>query len=337
MSSSSTVSYTSIYTDFEPWRFQWVFDEEPEAPKEAPPSPDYVFGPEHPSSPNYMPGPEHPPLPDYEDLEEDPEEDHGDYPADRGDNDDDDECSGDDTDDEDKEASDEEDDDEEEEHLASVESSAVPIDDHIPLAEDIKAFETNESATLPPLLRLCRDEICVRLPSPMAASMEARIAEFASAPTPPSSLTPLSSLLAQITSPPLHVPSPLTTGPSYVEAPLGYRAARIRLRATSPSTHHLSEIPSPPLLLTYTTHRDDIPKANIPLQKRVRFTAPAFGFEVGESLAAAAARQLGLEVATVDDTPRCHMSREVGYGIEDVWDDMLRDMEERAPTLEDLS
>ncbi|GKE74821.1 hypothetical protein Tco_1536862 [Tanacetum coccineum] len=27
------------------------------------------------------------------------------------------------------------------------------------------------------------------------------------------------------------------------------------------------------------------------------------------------------------------MSREVGYGIEDIWDDMVGDMEERAPTI----
>ncbi|GJR49687.1 hypothetical protein Tco_1400208 [Tanacetum coccineum] len=32
---------------------------------EAPPSPNYVPGPEHPPSPDYMPGPEHPPFPDY--------------------------------------------------------------------------------------------------------------------------------------------------------------------------------------------------------------------------------------------------------------------------------
>ncbi|GJW35564.1 hypothetical protein Tco_0058484, partial [Tanacetum coccineum] len=100
----------------------------------APPSPDYVPGPEHPPSPDYMPNPEHPPshvevpyvpepeYPEYlapsdveapledqplpadasptalspgyvadsdpnEDLEEDPKEDHADYPADGGDDD----------------------------------------------------------------------------------------------------------------------------------------------------------------------------------------------------------------------------------------------------------
>ncbi|GJW64942.1 hypothetical protein Tco_0116826 [Tanacetum coccineum] len=70
--SSLTVTYTSVYSNFEPWRFQWVFDEEPEAPVEAPqlpehasPSSDYVPGPEHPPSPDYVPGTEHPPSPDY--------------------------------------------------------------------------------------------------------------------------------------------------------------------------------------------------------------------------------------------------------------------------------
>ncbi|GKA90839.1 hypothetical protein Tco_0812709 [Tanacetum coccineum] len=119
---------------------------------------------------------------------------------------------------------------------------------------------------------------------------------------PPSPLSPLSSPLPQIPSPPLPLPSPPTTSPSYAEARLGYKAAEIRLSVASPPTHHPSEIPSLPL------------------------------FEVGESSATAAARQPGLDVATVDATPGCHMSREVGYGIEDVWDDMVGDMEERAPT-----
>ncbi|GKC53180.1 hypothetical protein Tco_1075925 [Tanacetum coccineum] len=33
--SSLTVTYTSVYSDFEPWRFQWVSDDELEAPEEA--------------------------------------------------------------------------------------------------------------------------------------------------------------------------------------------------------------------------------------------------------------------------------------------------------------
>ncbi|GJY62869.1 hypothetical protein Tco_0464329 [Tanacetum coccineum] len=56
--SSSTVTYTSISSDYE----------EPSdagspgviAPEQAPPSPDYVPGPEHPPSLDYVPGPEEP-------------------------------------------------------------------------------------------------------------------------------------------------------------------------------------------------------------------------------------------------------------------------------------
>nr|GEW99381.1 hypothetical protein [Tanacetum cinerariifolium] len=57
--------------------------------------------------------------------EEDPEEDPVDYPANRRDNDDN-ESSDDDEDDDDVEK------DEEEEHLAPIDPSVVPIDDHVP-------------------------------------------------------------------------------------------------------------------------------------------------------------------------------------------------------------
>ncbi|GKD69068.1 hypothetical protein Tco_1323158, partial [Tanacetum coccineum] len=50
--SSLTVTYTSVYSYFEPWRFQWVSDDEleapevaPQSPGQAPPSPDYLLGP----------------------------------------------------------------------------------------------------------------------------------------------------------------------------------------------------------------------------------------------------------------------------------------------------
>ncbi|GKE12858.1 hypothetical protein Tco_1416409 [Tanacetum coccineum] len=214
MSSSSMVTYTSVYTDSEPGIVFWGADEElsdrgsprvviyeynglPVQPV-ALPSPDYVPGPEHPLSPDYVPGLEHPPspvevpyvlkpeYPEYlvpadaeapledqhlpadasptalslgyvadsdpdEDSEEDPKEDHADYPADGGD--DDDEPSDDDDDDtydEDEEPFEDEDDDEdEEEHLAPDDSSAVPVVDHVPLAKDTEAFETDESTPTP--------------------------------------------------------------------------------------------------------------------------------------------------------------------------------------------
>ncbi|GKE98360.1 hypothetical protein Tco_0021711, partial [Tanacetum coccineum] len=161
----------------------------------------------------------------------------------------------------------------------------------------------------PPSPRPRRARISVRLPSPMAASIEARIAEFATAPTPP---LPQLSLLTLL-------------------------AAEIRLRAASPSIHHPIEIPSPPLLLPSTTHKDDIHKVDMPLWKRAHFTALASRFEARESSSTVVDRQPRLEVATIDATPGRPMSREVGYGITDVWDDMVGDIEEIAPTLEDLS
>ncbi|GKF92496.1 hypothetical protein Tco_0279215, partial [Tanacetum coccineum] len=146
----------------------------------APPSPHYVPGPEHPPSPENVPGPEHPPSPDYvleleyleylvpsdaevpiedqplpvdasptalspgyvadSDPEKYPKEDHTDYPTDGGDNDDNDD---DDDDDGDKEE-------DKEEHLAPADSSVIPVVNPVPLAEDTEAFETDESAPIPP-------------------------------------------------------------------------------------------------------------------------------------------------------------------------------------------
>nr|GEW25928.1 hypothetical protein [Tanacetum cinerariifolium] len=80
-SASSAVTYTSIYTDSEPWRVIWGADEElsdggsprviiygydglPMQPV-ALSSPNYVPGPEHPPSPDFVPSFEHPSSPVY--------------------------------------------------------------------------------------------------------------------------------------------------------------------------------------------------------------------------------------------------------------------------------
>ncbi|GJR59968.1 hypothetical protein Tco_1502130 [Tanacetum coccineum] len=181
------------------------------------------------------------------------EKEHADYNFDGGD-DDDEPSDDDDTDDED--------DDKKEEHLALADSSAIPVVDPVPLAGDTEAFETDEARKT------------VRLEPPMSPSVEARIAEHAVAPTPP----------LPVASPPLPLPSPLTTSPTDVGASLGYRAAGIRMRAT---------VVSPTLLLPSTSHRTDIPEAEMPPQKRSCFATSAPRLEIGESLAAGAARQPG--------------------------------------------
>ncbi|GJX94625.1 hypothetical protein Tco_0349211 [Tanacetum coccineum] len=284
----------------------------------APPSPDYVPRHEHPPSPGYMSDPEHPPspidvpyvpkpeYPEYlapsdaeapledqplpidasptalspgyvadfdpdEDLEEDPEEDHTDYPADGGDGDDepsDDDGDDDDTDHEDGEPfEDEDDDEEEEEYLAPADSSAIPVVDPVPSAGDTKAFETDESAPTPrspqtkvpfAQTRLRRVRETVRLEPPMSASMEACIVEHAATPTPP------------------------------------------------------LPVASPPILLLSTSHRTDIPEAEMPPQKKACLTTSAPGLEIGESSAAGAARQPG---TTLETNLRQDRVMETGYGI----------------------
>ncbi|GJV27476.1 putative reverse transcriptase domain-containing protein [Tanacetum coccineum] len=248
MSSSSshvTVTYTSISSALEspPWGFPLITESDHEAPKEAPQSPKQ-------EPPTYVPAPEYleylapsddEPIED--DFKEDPKMDLVDY-----------------ADDEEEEEEEEpsEDDDEEEKHLAPADST-LPVSDFIPSSEETEPFETDESAATPPppcnvtsisQTGLHRARKTIRPQRPMAASIEARIAEYASAPTPPS--------------PP---PSPL-----------------------SPLSFPLLLIPSSPLLLTSPTCIDIIPKADMPLQKRVKFTTPSHRFEIKESSESAAAR-----------------------------------------------
>ncbi|GKE65289.1 hypothetical protein Tco_1519450, partial [Tanacetum coccineum] len=170
-----------------------------------------------------------------EDLEEDPNEER--EPEDDDDDDDD-------SNDEDEEPTEDE---EEEKHLALADSFVVPVVDPVPSARDTEAFETDKSAPTPrspqtrvpfSQTRLCRAWKTVRLKPPMSAPMEARIAEHAATLIPP-------------------------TNPTYDQAPLGHRAAMIRIR-------------------------DDIPEEDMPPRRRFVLTAPPPGCDVAESSAAAA-------------------------------------------------
>ncbi|GJZ52943.1 putative reverse transcriptase domain-containing protein [Tanacetum coccineum] len=374
-SASSAVTYTSVYTDSEPGRVFWGADEELSdggSPRVivygydgllmqpvAPPSPDYVPGPEHPPSPDYVPGPEHPPspvkvpyvlepeYPEYlapsdaeapledqplpveashtalspgyvadsdpdEDQEEDPEEDHADYPADGGDGDDEpsDDDDDDDTTNEDEDPFEDEDDDEEKEHLALADSFAVPVVDPVPLAGDTEAFETDESTPTPisPQTKVPFAQTClrgaqktVRLEPPMSPSMEARIAEYAAAPTPPSPppspLSPWSSLLPQIPLPPLPPPPSSLHLPPHV-----------------PTSLPLPSSPIPPLPASLfipppVDRKEDIPEAELPPRKRLCLTALTSRYEVGESSIAA---------------PRPTRGHRADYGFIDTMDAEIR-------------
>ncbi|GKF10320.1 hypothetical protein Tco_0048246, partial [Tanacetum coccineum] len=302
----------------------WVSDDEPQSPEaapqlpeQAPPSPDYVSGPEHPPSPDYVPGPEYPEYvaqADEQILTEDQPLPADASPAALSPSYE--ESSEADDDDDEEEEAFEEDEDEEEEHLAPADSAAATTPPP-PRSPQTKVLFSQT--------HLRRVQKTIRHQPPIAVSTKALIAEFASAPTPPSPLSPWSSPLLQIPSPPLPVLSPPLTLPSppthtnltYDDAPLGYKAAMIRSRAASPPL-----VPSPPLLLPSTAHRDDIPEADMSLQKRACFSTPASGFKVGESSIAAAARQA-----------RHALTSSVDYGFIDTVDASIRASESRAMTV----
>ncbi|GKB80782.1 putative reverse transcriptase domain-containing protein, partial [Tanacetum coccineum] len=307
---SSAVTYTSVYTDSEPGRVFWGADEEisdggvprvivygydrlPMKPVD-PPSPDYVPGPEHPPSPDYVPSPEHPPSPieipyvpepEYPEYlvpseDEAPMEDQP-LPVDAspaalsqlmGWSD---EPYGDDTvmidryDDEEEPFEDEEDDEDEEEHLAPADSPVIPVVNPVPSAGDIMGLEMMR------LQRIARDAAALLHQQYLLLSHQY--------PYIPFILDPL-----------------LLPG-----APLGYRAAGIRMRVA---------VASPPSLLPPTSPRTDVLEAKMPPWKRACLTTPAPGYEIGESSAAGAARQ-----------PR--PTPEV-----DTWDEIVEAVMEIAPT-----
>ncbi|GJQ99941.1 hypothetical protein Tco_0522926 [Tanacetum coccineum] len=275
-SEHSTVTYTSVSEDDSDIGSPGV-DGPPIMPEdpyayimaayEVPPSPDYIPGPEVPPSPDYIPGPEVPPSPDYipgpeepqspppldfvpeSDPEEEPEEDDEDPEEDPADY-----------------PADRDDDDEEEEE----EEHPAPAD-FVPPVHRMTArisIRDEPSISLPP-----REEVerLLALTTP-----------------PPSPLTPLSSPLPHIPSPPF----PASVLPA-----------------------------SPPTSPILPTNR---PEITLPPQKRLGIDLGP-RYEIGESSVAAATRPIGGRkadygfVGTMDTKIRRQRAEEVGYGIRDVW------------------
>ncbi|GKB86492.1 hypothetical protein Tco_0958764 [Tanacetum coccineum] len=316
MSFSSTVTYTSVYTDSELGRVFWGADEElSDGGPKHPPSSDYMPGPKHPPSPvevPYVPKPEYPeylvpsdvdsPLedpslpiddsptalsPSYvansdpdEDPEEDPEEDHTDYPADGGDGDDepfDDNDDDDDTDDEDEEPLEDEDDDEEEENLALADSSTIPIVDPVTLTGDTEAFETDETTPTPvPSPRRHMARMSVRPQTPIMLPSEADVEKLLALPIPPPS--PLSPWSSLLP----QIPLPLLPPPP----------SSLHLPPPVPTSLLLLSSPLPPLLASLSIpppvdHREGTPEAELPPRKRLCMTTLTSRNDMGESSTAA--------------------------------------------------
>nr|GFA78533.1 hypothetical protein [Tanacetum cinerariifolium] len=325
---SSTVTYTSVYTNSEPGRDE----DERELMFIQPHDPDYVLEPMY---PKYIPlGDEHvlpakeQPLPpvdsptaespryiaesdpkeDPEEYEDDESEDGSvDYPMDRRDdgNDDNGDSFKDDADDEDE-------DEDDEEHLASADAAVV-----VPTVKPVSLLEGIEPVIPPPSTDITTTgaRITVWLQASISLPPQVEVERLLAMPTPPPSL--LSSL-----------------SPSSV----GEHLARIS------STHALIDavtaaLPSsllpPPLYIPPPVNRkDDIPETELPPRKKSCLFALGPMYEVGERSTARPTEGQGIDcgfVSTLDAEVRRQGIREVGYGIRDTWVDPAEAVFEIAP------
>nr|GEV66428.1 reverse transcriptase domain-containing protein [Tanacetum cinerariifolium] len=169
--------------------------------------------------------------------------------------------------------------------------------------EETEPFETDESAATPPPHPAYRRtaRISIPAPVPMPAWTDSEVVRLLAISSPPASpLSPWSSPPPQIPFPPL---PPILSPPSPI----------------------LSPAPPPSPI-------QDRPEVTLPPQKRLGI---ALGprYEVGESSSAVAARPTGGFkedygfVATMDREIMRDPEREVGYGIIDLWDEIVETLQ----------
>ncbi|GJT42335.1 hypothetical protein Tco_1280841 [Tanacetum coccineum] len=187
------------------------------------------------------------------------------------------------------------------------------------------------------------EEMSIRDEPPLPFCSEAEVARLLAIPSPPSSpLSPWSSPLPQIPTPPLLVSSPGICAMMIDAAPSTYILAS-RSKTPPSGIPPLLPIPLPtpslPLLLPFTDHRANMPEVYLPPRKRLCI-ALGLRYEVGESSSSPTARPTGGFradygfVATLDDEIRRDLERYVSYGITDTLDEMLVGMP-GAPVTDD--
>ncbi|GJW24998.1 hypothetical protein Tco_0038809 [Tanacetum coccineum] len=339
-SAISAVTYTSVYTDSEPGRAFWGADDgeisEGGIPwviilgydgllmqPVAPPSPDYIPGPEDPQTPpvpqdederepmfvqahdpDYVPEPIYPEYIPLEDEHEFPAEEqplpHVDSPTAElpgyvTESDPEEDPEEDDANDEDEDDEDEE----EEEHLAPADYAIV-----VRVDEPVFPPEGTEPVIPPPSTDITIGaRITVRPQTSISLPPEA-----------PISLSPPSAgeRLARITSTQALIDAVTTALPSPPLPPL------------PPSLY----IPPP------IDRRDDIPESKQPPHKRLYLSTLGSRYEVRESSTARPTRGRGIDygfVSTVDAEERRQGIRDVRYGIRDTWVDSAEAVPEVAP------
>ncbi|GKC72641.1 hypothetical protein Tco_1118524, partial [Tanacetum coccineum] len=363
-SASSVVTYTSIYTDFEPVRVFWGVDEEisnggsprvivygydglPMQPI-ALPSPDYILGPKDPQTP---------PIPQDEDEREpmfiqpqDPDyplppvdsptaESPG-YVAESDPEEDPEECEddetedgpvnypmdgGDDGDDDDDDSSGDDVDDEDKDEEEEEEHPA-PTDSAvvIPTIEPVSPPERTEPVIPPPSTDI----------TTTGARITVRLQ--ASIFLPPERLARCTSLSAH--SSPLPVPSPLLPSfgcPTQIQT-LRTASTQALINAVTAALPSPLLPPLPPSLYIPppVDYRDDVPESELPPRKRLCLSTLGSRYEIRESSTARPVRGRGIDygfVSTVDAEARRQGNSKVGYGIRDTWVDPTEAVPEIAP------
>ncbi|GJQ98883.1 hypothetical protein Tco_0521868 [Tanacetum coccineum] len=327
-----------------------------EAALQAPPSPDYVPGPEEPEqaplSPDYVPGPEHADdeivaedqpgaedasptaqSPDYvpetdpeadpeEDDDEDPEEDPIDYPADGGDDGDDEmDIEEDEDDDMDIDADEEDEDDEmdvEVDEEAEEEHPAPAYPVVVALLSRLRLMSLRPHHHLTLHIVMGGDQARILFPDPLPV-LHGTDSEVARLLAIIFHQTPIS----RSSSPP-QILSPAT---SRYHLP-HYHYHHPHLSDAPPPLPTSAPTSLPPLLLPSASRKEDIPEVNLPPRRRLGISLDP-RYEVGESSTFAAARPAGglradyCFIATIDREIRRDPDIYIGYGITDSWDEIV--------------
>ncbi|GJV58440.1 hypothetical protein Tco_1459445 [Tanacetum coccineum] len=332
-SATSDVTYTSVYSDSEPGRAFWGTDyeevSEGDIPRVivlgydglplqpvAPPSPDYILGPQilpvHHLTPFDSPTAESPdmftesyPREIRRSTEDDTTEDGPVYARD-----------------EEEDEEEDEEDEEEEEHLAPADSTVIPADEPVFPPEGTEPIIPPPSTDITIGARITiRPQTSISLPpeAEVSALLCARLHLHNHTSLPPSSWDLTQNQALRIAS---------------TQALIDAVTAALPSPSLPPLPPSLS-IPSP------VDRRDDIPESEQPPRKRLHLSTICSRYEIGESSTARPVRGQGIDygfVSIVDAEERQQGIRDVGYGIRDTWVDPAEVVPEIAPmTVEEVN
>nr|GEW28319.1 hypothetical protein [Tanacetum cinerariifolium] len=224
----------------------------------------------------------------------------------------------------------------EEEPLAPIDF-ASPVPSSAPLFEETEPFEIDDTTTTPPphtFKTLCflNYALMTRHDYDLTSSLRrgalqkqsSRKEEEPLAPIDFASPVPSSAPLFEETEP-FEIDETTTTPPPHHTTPTSPSLIPSLL---SPLLSPLPRIPSPQLLLPSSTRKDIILEADMSLQKRARFTAPSYRFDIRESVVAATARQSGSTLAWGTESYFMTALEEVMESLTDIAIRHMQDSEE---------